>query len=557
MQKAFALTAMSFAGVLIPQSSHATEVTEPDDDHDRQTVPVRKSDHVSPLQQRLRRELDTSIQHRLGEQSDALVEFFETATVESMRDYLSAKQLLQYAARYANDPDIIAFLIESGFDPNEAFGSTSLSDNPQLHDLREGPLHDAAAYNPNPSIVEALIRGGADVHARGGLRLETPLHDAAANNNAAVVSALIEHGASVHAVNGYINPSDFRQANINGNTPLHRAAFSDEPGVIDTLVDAGAKPGVMNASGMTPLHFAVLGERAASISALVRLGADPRAVVSLIEQDDEMHDCTGCNPIHLLVDSISGTEFDSEQKKRLATLLKVLVDSGSNINAVVGHVGMYAGYTPLRLAIENEETDAAVVAMLMDFGARVDGGSLLAVFSETFQYSGKYAGANYRRSVGSVRNRSILDLLIASGIDLNHPRDDCGRTALHRAVSFAFWEDGAGLQRAIEALVQAGADVNTQTYALDDEVAEGLGCDDSDLCLDAWCRWGSTPLHEAARHDGDDESGYAIAKLLLDAGARRDVRDRVGRTAQDVANSERMKRLLATDRLEQERAVEH
>ena len=552
MQKAFALTAMSFAGVLIPQSSHATEATEPDDDHDRQTVPVRKSDYISPSQQRLWKELvwqelNTHLELRLGEQSDALAEFFETATVESMRDYLSAEQLLQYAARYANDPDIIAFLIESGFDPNEAFGPASFSDNPQLPDQREGPLHDAAAYNPNPGIVEALIEGGADVHARGGEYRRTPLHYAAANNNAAVVSALIEHGAPVHAVNGYISPYYIRSANINGNTPLHRAAFSDEPGVIDTLVDAGAKPGVMNASGMTPLHFAVLGKRAASISALVRLGADPRAVVSLIEEEVQMHDCTGCNPIHLLVDSVSGTEFTSEQKERLATLLKVLVDSGSNINAVVGNVGMYAGYTPLRLAIENEETDAAVVAMLMDFGARVAGGSLLAVFSETFQYSGKYAGANYRRSVGSVRNRTILDLLIASGIDLNHPRDDCGRTALHRAVSFAFREDGSGLQRAVEALVQAGADVNTQTYALD--------------ALDAWaregCRWGFTPLHEAAKHDSDDESGYAIAKLLLDAGARRDVRDRAGRTAQDVANSERMKRLLATDRLEQERAVEH
>ncbi len=548
MQKAFALTAMSFAGVLIPQSSHATEATEPDDDHDRQTVPVRKSDHISPSQQRLWKELvwqelNTHLELRLGEQSDALVEFFETATVESMRDYLSAKQLLQYAARYANDPDIIAFLIGSGFDPNEAFGPATFDH--RLRGQREGPLHDAAAYNPNPGIVEALIEGGADVHALGGVRRRTPLHYAAANNNAAVVSALIEHGAPVHAANGYINPYYVRGANINGNTPLHSAAFSDEPGVIDTLVDAGAKPGVMNASGMTPLHFAVLGKRAASISALVRLGADPRAVVSLIEEEGvQVHDCTGCNPIHLLVDSVSGTEFDSEQKERLATLLKVLVDSGSNINAVVGSVGLYAGYTPLRLAVEDEETDAAVVAMLMDFGARVDGDSLLAVFSETFQYSGRYAGANYYRSVGSVRNRTILDLLIASGIDLNRPRDDCGRTALHRAVSFAFREDGGGLQRAVEALVQAGADVNTQTYAHDDGVGEG-------------CRWGFTPLHEAAKHDGDDESGYAIAKLLLDAGARRDVRDRAGRTAQDVANKERMKRLLATDRLAQERAVEH
>ena len=72
-----------------------------------------------------------------------------------------------------------------------------------------------------------------------------------------------------------------------------------------------------------------------------------------------------------------------------------------------------------------------------------------------------------------------------------------------------------------------------------------------------YCRWGFTPPHEAVTRDNDGASDYAVAKMLLDAGARRGARDGAGRTAQDVANSERMKRQLATDRLGQGGSDEH
>ena len=240
-----------------------------------------------------------------------------------------------------------------------------------------------------------------------------------------------------------------------------------------------------------------------------------------------MHDCTGCNSIHLLVDSLKWREdFDAA---RLAGLLQALLDGGGDINAWVECPGMYEGYSSLRLAVESE-LGPSTVALLIKLGAQVEAESLHALFSESFQYSGKYAGAYRNRSVGSEDNLKVLDLLLDSRIDLDS-KDYCGRTVLHRAASFAYKKDG-GVEKAVEMLVSAGARVDVQTYVVDSP--------DRESCA----RWGFTPLHEAARWDGDDEDGYAIAKVLLDAGADRRIRNRSGKTAQEVANSERMKGLL-------------
>lgn len=298
-RKTFALIVMSLACVLMLQAGGDTEATEPNDDPEGPAATSREDNEIA--RQRLWSELYEPIQLRFPEPSAILADFFASATPASTQDYVRAKQLLQYAARYASDPDIIRVLVESGFDPNEGFGrgipAYPQDLGPEQH---EGPLHDAARWNPNPSIVEALIEGGADVQAVGGWELERPLHYAAANNNAVVVSALIEHGADVDAVNGRISAYYIRSANINANTALHSAAFNDDASVIEVLVNAGADPHTRNSSGMTPLHFAVLGKRPASISALVQRGADPNAVVTLVEKEEQMHDCTGCNPVHVL-----------------------------------------------------------------------------------------------------------------------------------------------------------------------------------------------------------------------------------------------------------------
>ena len=240
-----------------------------------------------------------------------------------------------------------------------------------------------------------------------------------------------------------------------------------------------------------------------------------------------MHDCTGCNSIHLLVDSLT-TWPEEFHAGNFANLLKALIDAGADVNARVQRPGMYRGYSPLRLAVESElDSIVSALPLLVEYGAQVDPESLHAVFSNVFQYSGKYAGANDYRSVGSENNLKVLDLLIESGVDVNS-EDSCGRSVLHRAVSFARTRN-SGIEKAVEMLIAAGSDVNAQAS-------------EREACV----RWGFTPLHEAAKWDGDDEFGYAIASMLLDVGADRSVRDRSGNTARDIAKSERMKSLLET-----------
>lgn len=449
--------------------------------------------------------------------SESLAEFFRGATLESIKPFLDSEQLLQQAARYADDPGIIRFLLAQGFDPNKAFGPPKEPIFPYLEPHRAGPLHDAARYNANPAIVDALVKGGADVQAKRGWDLYTPLHYAARHNNAAVVSALIRSGAQPNEVNGYIHPTWSKSPDINGNTPLHVAVCTGKAPVIDVLVAAGADVQQANSSGATPFHFAIWCGNATSTAALLRHGADANAVVTLVNGETEMHDCTGCNPIHLLVDSSSRDDLVRERPR---SILKLLLDAGVDINAEIAQ-HMYKGYSALRLAVASELGSKAV-ALLLESGARADPGSLLAVFDEKFQYSGSYAGAYDYRAVDSANNLRVLDLLLRHRVDVN-AADHCQRTALHLAAlavdeghsrfSGPWATEDRALAPAVRKLVRAGADVNA--VAASDRCSEHLG---------------ATPLHVAA-----SRGAAHVASALLDGGADIEAKDADGRTPLDIA----------------------
>src|SRR6516165_10602386 len=102
------------------------------------------------------------------------------------------------------------------------------------------PLHSAAERGL-PGVARALIRRGANVHARRPDREDTPLHFAA---NADVAAVLIEHGAEVEALDW------------SGRTPLHWAAQFGRADVADHLMRAGAGVDRPASDGATPLHWA-------------------------------------------------------------------------------------------------------------------------------------------------------------------------------------------------------------------------------------------------------------------------------------------------------------
>ena len=121
------------------------------------------------------------------------------------------------------------------------------------------PLHLAAGFTDNPSVITALINAGAYPDARSEYDW-TPLLVAAKNNeNALVVKALLDAG------------TDLGARTDGGLSPLHVAASSNNnPLVVKALLDHGAR----NNLGLTSMHVAAYNKNPMVVRALIDAGAD-------------------------------------------------------------------------------------------------------------------------------------------------------------------------------------------------------------------------------------------------------------------------------------------
>ncbi len=153
----------------------------------------------------------------------------------------------------------VEILLRRGVDPNTRLGE----------DLIPTPL-SSAAVSGSSEIVRALLRAGADPHARINAVRQTALHAAAAAGHPEIVLALLWSGS----------PVSIRDAN--GRTPLHYAAWS--PDTVRALLERGADPNARDASESTPLmRKGTIGvwprqtDRAESLRLLLEAGANPHA----------------------------------------------------------------------------------------------------------------------------------------------------------------------------------------------------------------------------------------------------------------------------------------
>jgi ankyrin repeat protein len=134
-------------------------------------------------------------------------------------------------AAFAGDRDNIALLLEKGADPNRRMNLLGM--------FPTSPLLGVVGFG-DPAVVQALIKGGADVHEkdRDGM---TPLHWAAVDHRAEVAKTLVAAGADVNAVDRF------------GYTPLLYAATIDfgDADTVTALLAAGADPRVKDKEGKT------------------------------------------------------------------------------------------------------------------------------------------------------------------------------------------------------------------------------------------------------------------------------------------------------------------
>ena len=171
----------------------------------------------------------------------------------------------------------------------------------------------AAAASGDAGRVKALVRGGANVNARGDKNV-TLLQWAMLNKSTAGMEALLAAGA---------DPSE---PGIDNDTVVHLAAMANDPKYLKLLLAHGADPSARNGvTRATPLVSALLGGRDIQFHALLAAGADPNAA-----------DRTGNTPLH------QAAKID--QPQRVLELLK----AGANPSAanVTGATFQYFLFLP-------------------------------------------------------------------------------------------------------------------------------------------------------------------------------------------------------------------
>jgi ankyrin repeat protein len=159
-------------------------------------------------------------------------------------------------------------------------------------------IADAAAAG-DKSLVERLLKGGADVNAQQGDG-STALHWAAYRGDVPLVARLLKAGARAGA------------ANHNGATPLWLAATRGDAAVIGALLDGGADANEHLPLGRRPLMLAARSGQVDAVNVLLEHGADvnasetERGTTALMQAADQGH----------------------------ADVLKVLIRRGANVAAV-------------------------------------------------------------------------------------------------------------------------------------------------------------------------------------------------------------------------------
>jgi ankyrin repeat protein len=392
------------------------------------------------------------------------------------------------------------------------------------------PLY-LASLNGNADMIRRLLDAGADPNAvdPGG---ETALMTAARTGAPAALRALLERGASI----------DAREPEF-GQTALMIAVLENQRAAIDLLLEAGASPNVQTRKGpapafvppckgtgcgsegvginrggvpdrgrraevkggMTPLLHAARDGRVSAVRRLVDAGADL-----------ELADANGIRP--LLMSLLNG-------KLDVATYL---LSKGANVNAddFWGRTPLWAAVEYRNLDMNNNDQDSPtdngvdrapflpIIKALIDTGANVNARTRELPPARRWLYSLNdvswvdFTGQTPFLRAALSADTTTMRLLVEHGADPNLPTL-AGTTPLMAAagvnwvVAQTYTESVPARLDAVKLCLELGADVNATNSM------------------------GLTALLGAVNRGSND-----IIELLVQRGARLDIKDKEGRTPQ-------------------------
>lgn len=259
--------------------------------------------------------------------------------------------------------------------------------------LRTTAIHLASAKG-HVEVVDALIRAGADIHARD-TREMTPLHVAA---NAPVAERLIAAGA----------PVDERGMQARAEPPLFMAVAEDRPGVVNVLVQHGARiePSFGEPSMLTWAAFFGRVD-------VVRVLLDHGARTESAGIPTEMGGMRIESPLHVvasggLADMHVPDHVTPEVRLQIA---QTLIDVGADVN-VTSNAGYFDGFMPIHGAAGSGHV--AMIHLLLKHGADVNAAPS----------TGMYAGFTPLHAAARRNHAEAVELLLKRGADVHATTTD-------------------------------------------------------------------------------------------------------------------------------------
>jgi len=407
-----------------------------------------------------------------------------------------------------------------------------------------------AVYRDDLAAVDLLLKAGAHVKVANSFGA-TPLSLAAQNGDAAITQRLLDAGA------------DANEHMLNSDTALMMASRTGNIATMTLLLDRGADVNAKEtARGTTALMWAVAQRHPAAVQVLVDHGANVSATSSPAWQDRPVGYAKAVDPRpsrkrdnSKVYSQIGPRNMQPKNGGGLTPLafaarvndlesVRILLAAGADVNQVTNY-----GWSPLLIATQNRYYQLG--AFLLDHGADpnvVTKGAwsplYIAIDNRNIE------GGDYPLRKPDMDHLDFIRKLVEKGANVNHRVKE---STWYRTVFTSQWvlEDGAtAFWRAAQSsdlpvmklLLEHGADPNIATVqgvtAL--QVASGIGwvegityewskdanVETVKLLLSLGVRVGAqAETGRAALHGAGHKGSTAVIQVLVDAGAKVDIKD--------------------------------
>ncbi|MCJ1330704.1 hypothetical protein MMC10_007390 [Thelotrema lepadinum] len=440
--------------------------------------------------------------------------------------------------------------------------------NVNLRDyLLQTPLSLAAKHG-HSGVVTLLLNNGVEVNSKD-ISKRTPLSLAAESGHEAAASVLLNRRASVNpsddlgrtpliwaVVNGKEALSRLllsRKAQLDhkdksGRTPLAWAAKQGCIKIVNLLLDHGAELNPRDNDNLTPLVLAMQRLHHEVIEVLLKRGAQVDSV-DRVNPTPLLHAIrTNCTSIVRLLlqhhaqadrrDSLDRTPLMEAAISDEGALIELLLSYGATVDAADQYgdtplLHLMDFFFPATLIEENRiERLAKHKSALM---ALLNGGANVNARNEKGEVALHLAADN--------GNTEAIRILLEHGAQ-SDPQDGIGNTPLFRVVNQLLEKRGDNLRADLRATAillvkQGGADINTRNLAGETPINSIISRDDTNLAKVLFeakpdmnpANQPETPLALAIQ-----QNSPVMVSLLLEYGARVDLKDAMGATPLFIAN---------------------